>query len=317
MRSARRYFRLHLSIAAIGGLALVASAWAFARSVQLSALSVSELVKACRNLAEQASLGSLPALALFALTGVALARALRPLVRQLLSHRRFQKRAGMLPEVTLDGVRVRLIDAHRPHAFCAGLLRPRVYLSTGAQTLLRPAELRAVVAHEDHHARRRDPLRLLVSEIVGEALFFLPVLRRARRRYADLAEMAADEAAVRATGGPGPLAAAMLRFDEHSPAGVVGIATERVDQLLGQRPRWELSASLLSGAAAATVGVLTLTYAAATTPAEGVRLSVLVMQVCGIAMFATPVAASVWLLAAARRGRSGYAPSPHEPAKHR
>jgi len=129
-------------------------------------------------------------------------------------------------------------------------------------------------------------------------------MRRARQRYGDLAEIAADEAAVRSTGGPGPLAAAMLRFDQHGTAGAVGVAPERVDHLLGGHPRWELSTALLAGAILSILGILTLAYAAAaTTPSAGLSLSMPSMQVCGVAMVAVSALAAMWILSTARRVR--------------
>jgi Zn-dependent protease with chaperone function len=305
MRSARRYYRLHLALATLGGLALIASGWVVVGSVNGSPPSTQDLVQACRNVIGDASPGSLLVFALLALTVIATVSGLRSAARQLLVVRRFAKRARQFEDVSLEAMRVRLVDDPRPHAFCAGLLRPRVYVSTGALELLDRPQLRAVLAHEEHHSRHRDPLRLLIAGVAGEALFFLPVMRRARRRYADLAEIAADEAAVTRTGGPAALAAAMLRFDQHATAGTVGIAPERVDHLLGGTPRWELSASLLAGAGLSILGILSVAYlAAAAVPAGGLSLSMLVMQLCGIAMVAIPLLAMVWIFTAVRRARS-------------
>jgi len=305
MRSARRYYRLHLAFAALGGLAVLASGWVFVQSVSAASVSANDLLQACRDVIAHVSPDSVLMLALFALTLVTVVRAVRSATRQVLASRRFVKRGRKLDEIWLEGTLVRRLDDDRPHAFCAGLLRPRVYLSTGAQATLSRSELRAVLAHEQHHARQRDPLRLLVAQVASDALFFLPVMRRARQRYADLAEIAADDAALRLTGGPGPLAAAMLRFDQHATAGAVGIAPERVEHLLGSQPRWELSASLLAGAALTILGILMLAYAAAAaTPSEGLSLSTLSMQACGLAMVAVPVLAGMWILSTARRGGS-------------
>ncbi len=61
----------------------------------------------------------------------------------------------------------------------------------------------------------------------------------ARSPGRDLAELAADEAAI-ASGGAGHLAGALLRFDELEGSGVVGIHPERVEHLLGAPSRWKL-----------------------------------------------------------------------------
>jgi len=302
MRSARRYYVLHLVFATFGGLALLGSGWVLWHVVEGSPMSANDLLQACRDVIGDALLSSLLVLALLAVLLIATVRALRATARQLVVSRRFVSKGNELDEISLEGVRVRLLDDPRPHAFCAGLLRPRVYLSTGAWAALTPSELRAVLVHEEHHVRQRDPLRLLLAQVASEALFFLPIMRRARRRYADLAEIAADEAAVSSTGGPGPLAAAMLRFDQHAAAGAVGIAPERVDHLFGEHPRWELSASVLAGAGLSLLGILSLAYGTAiAAPPGGLSLSTVSMQVCGLAMVAVPLMAAMWTIRTARR----------------
>ena len=159
-----------------------------------------------------------------------------------------------------------------------------------------------MVAHEDHHARRRDPLRLLVIAVLGEALFFMPVMRRLRERYAQLAELAADEAATRAAGAQ-PLAAALLLFGESTmPGVVVGIAPERVDALLGRSPRWELPLSLLSAAIVSVAAIsVTALATASSMPARAISASQLAAQACMLAMTVGPVLVGCAMLLAATR----------------
>lgn len=159
-------------------------------------------------------------------------------------------------------VTAHIFVGERPQAFCVGLLRPRIFLSSGAVAILDKPELAAVLAHEAHHASRRDPLRVLVR-VLADALSFLPIMRHAAARYEAMAEMAADEAAVRRCGDGCELAATMLTFDERAPAGTVGIAAEPVDHLLGQSPRWQLSLSLLAAAVATIAAVAMLGAATA------------------------------------------------------
>ncbi|MEA2145512.1 MAG: hypothetical protein QOG59_1099, partial [Solirubrobacteraceae bacterium] len=140
----------------------------------------------------------------------------------------------------------------RPQAFCAGLINPRVYVSSGAVALLDEAALNAVLAHEVHHARCRDPLRLAVGRVLVRALFFVPGLAELVRRQQDLAEFGADETAMNAgPDGHSGLARAMLAFSEPSPAvSSVGIDPRRVDHLLGAPPSWRFPTLLCLGAGA-------------------------------------------------------------------
>jgi Zn-dependent protease with chaperone function len=157
-----------------------------------------------------------------------------------------------------------LVDEAQPQAFCAGFLRPRIFLSTGALRHLERDELEAVLAHEEHHRARRDPLRIAVARAFSHAFFFLPVLRRLSDRYCAMAELAADDAAVRMSrGGRATLASALLSFSASAhPHGAVGIAPERVDHLLGRTPSWRLPGALLVGSLAVVVLLTVLAWEA-------------------------------------------------------
>jgi len=158
--------------------------------------------------------------------------------RQVHGHRRLMRAlpiAGPLAERPA----VLVIDSAAPLAFCAGWLRPRVYVSTAVLERLSADELRAVLAHEHHHGALRDPLRLAITHVLCQALFFLPVLRPLHHRHADVAELTADAAALEASDGSrAPLASAMLAIAAGDAGQVVGISPERVDRLLGRPPAW-------------------------------------------------------------------------------
>jgi Zn-dependent protease with chaperone function len=177
-------------------------------------------------------------LGLAALGTAAATLAVRACCRQRAAHRHFLERLEIVGP--LEGhPTVQVIADPRPQAFCAGYLRPTVYISQRALDLLSESQLDAVLAHEHHHSRVRDPLRFACGRILGRALFFMPALRSLWARYADLAELNADRAAVRASAGDqSPLASALLVFDASAPAGVSGISSERVDSLLGVPVRW-------------------------------------------------------------------------------
>ena len=127
----------------------------------------------------------------------------------------------------IAGQPVAIVPGARPLAFCAGLLRPRVYVSSGALQRLSADALAAVVEHEAHHAARRDPLRILVARAIGEAYSLTALPRREQA----LAELAADAAAVRRRGAA-PLAAALLAFDasESRPSAWTGSPARRAER---------------------------------------------------------------------------------------
>jgi hypothetical protein len=191
---------------------------------------------------------------------------------------------------------VTVVDSQAPQAFCAGLLRPRVYLSSGIAAMLDADELAAVIEHEQQHRRARDPLRLAGTRVLNQALFFLPVLRPLADRYDELAEERADAAAVGANGGdPGALASALLRFIETAPAGAAGISSHRVESLLGEPIARRLPLPLL----AASVVVLSLLIvviwraSAAASIHASLNLPVVSAQPCVLVLAFVPLVAGI------------------------
>jgi hypothetical protein len=191
---------------------------------------------------------------------VEIAAVMRASLRQLRVYRGLRAALGRAKPLVADPS-VKVIPDPRPQAFCAGYLRPEVYVSRRAVELLTEPELGAVVAHEHHHRRVRDPLRLATGRILSESLLFLPGLRALYEWYADLAELSADRAAVDASDGkPAPLASALLVFDENGPPEVTGVSPERVDSLLGEPVSRRIPVLLLAGSLAALAVLGTLVW---------------------------------------------------------
>jgi len=181
---------------------------------------------------------------LAALGSAVIVRAVAGAVRELQASRRFDRFLCGERQQALQGAL--LIDDPQPRAFCAGLLRPRIYVSTGAVALLDEAALSAVLAHERHHARRHDPLRLAAGRVLARALFFLPGFGHLVERQQALAELSADESAVNdVPANRSGLARAMLSFaDSPAHGGSTGVDPARVDYLLGDPPSWRFPALL-------------------------------------------------------------------------
>jgi hypothetical protein len=302
MASARRVWALQLAVALVGAAATVAALLVSVSRIDFSVPSLGELAAACQRYAvPDVRPASVLVLVLGSVGLATVVLSVRAVVRQLRAGRRFERGLAVLGPVP-GMARAQVVDHDEPQAFCIGLLRPRIYVSRAALELLDEDERAAVLAHEAHHARRRDPLRLLVARALADGLFFLPAVRRLPERYASLAELAADEAATAVHGGRRALASALLAFDEHPSPAAVGIAPERVAHLVGQRPRWELPTLLLLGAAA-TIGALiavTVRVAEATEHAT-VGLPALVAQACMLAMALGPVLIGAMALLGGRR----------------
>jgi hypothetical protein len=241
-----------------------------------------------------ANVGAVVVAVLAALGLVVLIAAARAGVREVRADRRFRR--AMTHRGSPSGHPVVIIDSDRPQAFCAGLLHPRVYVSRGALELLSADELSAVLAHERHHARRRDPLRLACARVLADALFFLPPLRRLGEQQTSLSEMAADDAAViAAAGDPAALASAMLRFSESSPAGAPGIAPERIDHLVGEGVGWRFPVALVLVVGFCLAALVLTAVLAAETASGSATLAVpLVSSQPCVVMLALIPAGVVW-----------------------
>jgi beta-lactamase regulating signal transducer with metallopeptidase domain len=188
------------------------------------------------------------------------------------------------------------------------LVHPEVYLSRGALELLSAAELSAVLAHEHHHASRRDPLRLASTRVLADALFFVPALRRSIADQHSLAEIGADEAAVRSAGGDrAALASAMLSFSEASGEEAGGLAPERIDYLVGEAPRWRLPLALGLAIAFCLAALVTLATLAAEAASGSATLALPLVSAAPCVVMLALIPAAVVLagvVCARRRARS-------------
>jgi Zn-dependent protease with chaperone function len=224
-------------------------------------------------------------LALAGLGLVVLLRALCSAARQARAQRRLarslaDRRVRQFGDVTV-------IAGAAPTAMCAGLRRPRIYVSEAALDALRPGELEAVLTHEAHHRAQRDPLRLAFAELLADAL---PPVRRLTREHALATEIDADAAALRvADGDAAPLATAMLRLAK-APDGAVGIEAGRVDSLLGRPPGRALAICGALGAVAALVLLVLVAVLAGRTATSSATLAlpVLSRQPCVVALALLP-----------------------------
>lgn len=169
------------------------------------------------------------------------------LARTLAAHRRERRLLCLLPlepardgqllvEADLAGASpLFLLPTKRPTAFCFGILRPRVVVSTGLLDRLDPEERSAVLWHEGYHARDRVPLKCLLARLAARTFFWVPLLRALLERYLLLKEIAADRAAVARAGLPALTAALAAAAREPTPAGAVGLtetAAARIERLL-------------------------------------------------------------------------------------
>lgn len=262
-----------------------------------------------------ANAGAIVIIFLAALGSIVVLRVAGGIVHELRASRRFRRLVAAEHPANVHGAL--LLPDVRPRAFCAGMVRPSVYLTTGALEILDGEALQAVLAHERHHVRRRDPLRLAAGRVMARALFFVPGISELVERQQTLAELSADERAVNfersdRSANRSALARAMLSFSDHpASAGSAGIDPARVDYLLGESPNWRFPA-LLSLAAAAAIGLLAAASVLAARFASGsatLAVPFLSRQPCIVILAAIPAVVTALAVVYRRRLRGRLAPS--------
>ncbi len=130
-------------------------------------------------------------------------------------------------------VRIALSTA-TPVPVVAGVLRPVILVPARVARELDEPGIRAVLAHELAHVKRRDPLLGFLQALVECPLFFLPALRRLGRLIREAREHCCDDLVVQATGRPRVYARALATLEELR-AGQGRFALAATDGPLAQR----------------------------------------------------------------------------------
>jgi hypothetical protein len=159
-------------------------------------------------------------------------------------------------------VRLFVTPARRPEAFCFGLLRPRIVVTSGLLERLSPDEQAAVIWHEVEHARNREPLKCLLARLATNTFFWVPMLRGLLDRFLLIKEIVADQHAVART-NTAALAGALYEVASGPSPAAVGagdFAAARIDRLFAADTPlpplfriWQIAASGLGGVTLALV----------------------------------------------------------------
>lgn len=118
-------------------------------------------------------------------------------LKQLSDHQKRLKLAMQLAghsDVTLHGKSVVCLHSEHPMAFSAGLLTPKIYLSSGMLDRLSEQQLACVLEHEAQHCRSLDPLMSWVFCLVS-GFQIRSVRKDMRNTYNIACELTADKRA--------------------------------------------------------------------------------------------------------------------------
>lgn len=112
--------------------------------------------------------------------------------------RRHRELLALLASPSADGSGTVVINHDSPVAYCLpGGARSVTVLSDGLMSALEPAELRAVLIHENAHLSQRHHLLLWAFAAWRQALPWLPTTRLAQEAVNSLIEMLADDVALK------------------------------------------------------------------------------------------------------------------------
>lgn len=112
--------------------------------------------------------------------------------------RRHRELLALLAAPSVDAARTVVISHDSPVAYCLpGGARSVTVLSDGLMAALEPAELRAVLSHENAHLNQRHHLLLWAFAAWRQALPWLPTTRLAQEAVNSLIEMLADDVALK------------------------------------------------------------------------------------------------------------------------
>jgi beta-lactamase regulating signal transducer with metallopeptidase domain len=169
-------------------------------------------------------------------------------------------------------VRILQSSSALPPLTAAGILKPTVWLSQTAESVLNARELRGAMRHEMVHVRHKDNLRKLLFHLIA-----FPGMEKLESAWREATEMAADDAAVSNPSEALDLAAALIKLSRiaplrppaelttalvHSPISSVNARVERLihwDDMRGKQPGIYFF-HYLPFAVAGSLGVLGLSY---------------------------------------------------------
>jgi Zn-dependent protease with chaperone function len=158
----------------------------------------------------------------------------------LLKHPLTPSQHALAQSVGVQG-RLDVVISGVAQAWCYGLIRPRVCVTTGLLGMLSSDELEAVLRHECYHLRRYDPLRTLLWTMCAAAGWGVEEQHQAHLKR----ELAADQEVI-AAGQRQALASALLKLLIHERSSNldaaqlaisgISVTAARIDQLLQERP---------------------------------------------------------------------------------
>ncbi|PFA86225.1 M56 family metallopeptidase [Bacillus cereus] len=97
-------------------------------------------------------------------------------------------------------------------AFTIGLVHPKIVISEGVFQTFTEEEIDAIILHEEHHKKNKDPLKLFLFTLLAEGMIYVPVLKGMLQRYQTYQELSADKYAIQQMHSSVELGSALLKL---------------------------------------------------------------------------------------------------------
>ncbi|WP_177237753.1 M56 family metallopeptidase [Paenibacillus sp. 1_12] len=105
-----------------------------------------------------------------------------------------------------------VIREHQPVALAAGLLNPRIVISTGLLEMLSLQEIHAVLLHEYYHCSQRHPLKKWLAGMIIRSMPYVSILKGLGQNYDIWIELLADRYVITQTNSTYTIGTALLKL---------------------------------------------------------------------------------------------------------
>lgn len=133
---------------------------------------------------------------------------------------------------------VYVIKTNRLLVFTSGIIKFKIFISTGTIKSLNKEELDVVILHELHHVRSFDPLKNIINNFVESSTPWFPLKKQLFQNYSTITELSADKYASESMNSEDSLLKALNKLLDISNPTAFSIATfisklERIPILTG------------------------------------------------------------------------------------
>jgi len=110
------------------------------------------------------------------------------------------------------GIEIAVIRDRTFLALAMGIFRPKILLSTHVLDCFTEQEVEAILLHEWHHCKNRDPLKLFLVILFTDSMKYVPVLKGLAHHYKVWRELLADRFVIHRMGSAYELGSVLLKL---------------------------------------------------------------------------------------------------------